>query len=181
MSQEKVRCCADTLLKEIHDAHYDSGMLSRFSNSVISSAMQLFFKSLIDFSYSISYLDFLTFCQCLVPNVFQILQDYGLFYTYLGILPSDVRIEERVLVEFSIKVGEISGTNARMKFMDTISIRLQHVQFFIDLYARCCENLKAKYVEKNTLKVTLESFENAIELNRNIQTERLENFPIQTE
>lgn len=117
-----------------------------------------------------------------IPQIYHILQDYGLFYIYLGVEPrsmSLIDLKSEILYNITVSTERILSTNphdtynSRISFLDKLSLRLQYVKFLRTFYLKCCS-----YAEedsgKRMFRETLEGFESAINRNRRGQLDMLE-------
>ena len=120
-----------------------------------------------------------------IPQMYHILQDYGLFFVYLDIPPkyrSNSNLSHIITAVITEKrMGIIQETPmdthlSRVEFLDKLQVRLQKVKFLRDLYINCCStNTSAEASSgKDGFNEVLLNFSNSIETNMGIEQDALE-------
>lgn len=119
-----------------------------------------------------------------IPQMYHILQDYGLFFVYLDI-PPKYRFSKTLSIliptVISQKRTEITQATliethlSRVEFLKKLQLRLQKVMFLRSLYANCCTSTNSGSSSgKEHFNNVLSDFDKTIKVNMDIENDALE-------
>ena len=122
-----------------------------------------------------------------IPQMYHLLQDYGLFFIFLDVKPmsrSLIDLSNTIGIEVAIKRTEIvkespmETHNSRVEFLDNLHVRLQKVRFLRALHLNCSStNTDSKSKDgKEKFDEVLRIFDNTIKKLREKEEEALENI-----